>query len=256
MRRSDVAFFGAGLLIFLAWVASLWAVLGARARVPRVETPVAAHSFLPRDTLSLTYVVLAGGQEVATLSYVVRPHGRGGSLSWKLSPLRSGPVPSPMPLVGEGFTTLSDEGVLTRFHVTFQLGAQRLEATGVREGDVLVVRGQGLGMSINRVVPVDTSLALSQGVVPGWMAGCPGLDQRWVWRVFDPFSSTEHEVAMEREPGRVDPPAPPGGCVAAVSYRDMKVLMWVDRHGIVVRQRLPVGLELVLTSPPLGGRAP
>lgn len=227
----------------MAWL------LGDTSRGPILTRPTSYGALVPADSLDLTYGVWAGERSVGTVSYRVRAEGSGRRIAWRMS-LQMQAGGSLVPVAADGFSILDSRGTLSSFAATAAIGPQTFEVRGSRSEDVLTVHYAGLGVSQARVFQVDSTLAIGDGFSPGLVAGCPARSERLTWQLLDPLTMTAAEVSLERERGRVEPPAPDGGCVLVVMYKGLKTLMWIDPRGIVVRQRTPVGWDLVLKPDP------
>jgi hypothetical protein len=222
-------------------------LFGDIARGPVVSRPTSYASLVPADFLTLTYRIWMGPRSVGELGYTVIPEGSGRRVTWRLRLLLQPGAPEGK-VTGDGASVLDSTGTLSSFTAAFAVGPQSVEVTGTRKEDVLTIHSTAFGVSSARVMQVDSTLAIGDGFFPGLVGGCPGRNERLTWQVFDPFTASSTEVALERERGDVTPPPPEDGCVLAVTYKGLKTLMWVDAQGIVQRQRTAVGWELVLES--------
>jgi hypothetical protein len=188
---------------------------------------------------------MAGQDAMGDLEYSVIAQGSGRRITWRLSLLLAAQGESGA-VTANGSSMLDSTGTLSSFSATMALGAQTVEVSGTRREDVMTIQYSGFGASRARVVHVDSTLSVGDGFFPGLIGGCPRRNERLTWQVFDPLTLVSNDVSLERERGSVMPPAPEDGCVLAVVYKGLKTLMWVDAQGVVVRQRTPVGWELVL----------
>lgn len=244
MPRIRGAFWAAGAAIVLVWAGSMWWLFGDPGRDPALTRPTAYAAMVPTQAVSLSYRVMAGRRPAGRLIYEVIPEGSGRRITWRLSltfqPEAHGAVS------GEGETVMDSSGLPSSFFAALRIGAETMEVVGTRNGDVMSIRTSGFGVSHARVMHVDSTLSFGDGFSPGLVGGCPPKSERLRWQAFNPLTLAADDITIERERGKVDPPAPEGGCVAAVTYRGLKTLMWIDAGGVVTRQRSPVGLELVL----------
>lgn len=242
-------FWVGGAVILALWVASMTWLLSDLGRGPILTRPTSYGALAPLDSLDLLYRIWAGQRSMGELEYRVTAEGAGRRVTWRMMLQMSAGAAS-VPVAGDGFSTLDSSGTLASFHATLAIGPQALEVSGTRSDDVLTIRYGAFGVSRARVLQVDSTLAVGDGFFPGLISGCPGRSERLTWQVLDPLTMTAGEVSLERERGHTDPPAPDGGCVVAVIYKGLKTLMWLRRDGIVVRQRTPMGWELILEPDP------
>lgn len=235
-----------GIVIALCWAASItWLRSETRTRVPSLERPVSYSSLLPTDPLGIRYGIMAGQSRIGDLTYAVIPRGTERRITWQIRL---------SPEVGDhhtqanatGSSLIDSTGCLASFEAELMVESQRFQVVGAREQDILTVTYSGFGHTRARVMQVDSTLAVGDGFFPGFVAGCPPSSERLVWKVFDPLTRGASEIRVEQSHQAVSPPAPQGGCVLAVTFKGLTTLMWVDSEGVVVRQRTPVGWEIVM----------
>ena len=233
-----------GILIGTIWILSLiWLIRTHRIPEARFDTPVSYSSLLPQYSGTLTYGIFYQGTRLGELVYSLIRNENSVSINWIISARTSerGNTPS---IHAHGEAEFAGN-ILQSFDIRISIGIANFTASGVKEGDVLVTKYEGFGLSTTRVIASDSSTTISDGFVPGMVAACPEPGERLVWQSLNPLTAQQLPVVIRRvvNPTR---PAPRNGCVLEVTVGTDTSEMWIDDNGIVLRQLTSLGWILVL----------
>ena len=244
-RSGSLSFWLVGVGIAVFWAASLfWLILNTTSRSTTATRQVSYASLVNNFQGELTYDILHGKNRIGDLRYRNFMSLDGRSVSWLL---HLGFVSSSLGVAkASGFAMFDTSGSLTVFELSLRIAERTSRIHGEAANGVMSLDFEGLEALPASMLPVDSTMTLSDGFLPGLPGVCPETGEVLTWRVFDPLSLEPQDVSLQRYEADILPPAPPDGCVLILSHGDLETFIWVDRAGIVMRERTSLGLELVL----------
>ncbi len=244
-ERAGLVF--SGIFVGCFWIISmLWLAQNGPTRSSSTTRRVSYASMVSEFEGELTYGLWHGEQRFGQLVYQSKQVNGNRHIEWQLSanPMGTG---MPQSLTVNGTISFGPTNSLQDFLVQLSLGDLEFEIKGRRKEAIIVVEYHGMGISSTRVLPVDSCLVVGDGLMPGFPGICPKNNKSLTWSMLDPLSLQPLEVVLRRVQS---PPLPPPehGCVLSLEYRGTESLLWVDESGIVVRQRTPLGWDLILET--------
>lgn len=236
---------GVGIAVF--WLASaFWLMRKTISRPTTTSRQVSYSSLVNYFQGELRYDIQHGQEPIGDLVYRNFMSLSGRSVSWVLNLGFTSRTEGAAK--ASGFAMLDADGTLSSFELELDMLGKTSRIRGQADGGVISLDYVGLGALPTNILPMDSTMTVSDGFLPGLPGVCPEPGERLTWRVFDPLSMQPQEVSLARCGSDILPPEPPGGCVLVMSHGDLETFIWVDNSGLVTRERTSLGLELVLTN--------
>jgi len=247
-KRYSVAFYLSGLVVLILWAFSLvWLTRETRSDPSTSIRRVSYSSLLPEFQGELMYDIHYSDRSIGSLTYRILPELTGKALSWTLTIVapHSGRIPA---ISAKGFAMFDSSETLSSFGAELSMANRAFSIKGRNRDDDsgLFIEYSGMGHSSSRVIPDHSDIVVGDGFFPGFPCTCPEPGERLTWQLLDPLSLHPVDVALEEEKDEVSPPPPEGGCVLAMKIQGLKSLIWIDSSGLVLREKTPMGWELVL----------